>query len=77
MPFDNIKTRMQSKGHDYQGMLNCAMRTLRGEGIAAFWIGTTPRLARLTVRSALYIFRPITDHFSFQAALPLLFMTRW
>jgi solute carrier family 25 citrate transporter 1 len=49
MPFDNIKTRMQSKGHDYKGMLECAARTLRTEGISAFWIGTTPRLARLMV----------------------------
>jgi hypothetical protein len=76
MPFDNIKTRMQSKGHDYQGMLNCAMRTLRGEGVTAFWIGTTPRLARLTVRIASDIFRPFTDLFSFQVALLLLFMTK-
>jgi Mitochondrial carrier protein len=49
MPFDNIKTRLQSTGHNYRGMADCAVRTLREEGVTAFWRGSTPRLARLIV----------------------------
>jgi solute carrier family 25 citrate transporter 1 len=50
MPFDNVKTRIQSIGGDYKGMIDCAVKTLRSEGVGAFWRGTTPRLVRLTVR---------------------------
>jgi solute carrier family 25 (mitochondrial citrate transporter), member 1 len=49
MPFDNIKTRMQSMGGGYTGMLDCAIKTLHNDGFAALWRGTTPRLVRLTV----------------------------
>jgi solute carrier family 25 (mitochondrial citrate transporter), member 1 len=50
MPFDNVKTRMQSgcRGR-YRGMIDCAVSTLREDGIRAFWHGTSPRLVRLTV----------------------------
>jgi len=50
MPFDNMKTRMQSVGGGYRGMLDCATKTLKRDGIWAFWRGTGPRLVRLTVR---------------------------
>jgi solute carrier family 25 citrate transporter 1 len=50
MPFDNIKTRLQSRRADYKGMIDCVADCLRNEGIGAFWRGTTPRLVRLTVR---------------------------
>jgi solute carrier family 25 (mitochondrial citrate transporter), member 1 len=49
MPFDNIKTWMQSTIESYDGMLDCARKTLRKNGITAFWKGTTPRLVRLIV----------------------------
>ena len=49
MPFDNMKTRMQSVGGGYSGMLDCATKTLKRDGIWAFWRGTGPRLVRLTV----------------------------
>lgn len=52
MPFDNIKTRMQSvQSADarYAGMVDCAARILRSDGVFAFWRGTSPRLVRLTV----------------------------
>ncbi|KUL89747.1 hypothetical protein ZTR_00541 [Talaromyces verruculosus] len=53
MPFDNIKTRIQSAKSQYKGMLHCAVLTLRDEGIGAFWRGTTPRLVRLTLSSSI------------------------
>ena len=59
MPFDNIKTRMQSAGHDYKGMLDCAVRILREDGVAAFWRGTSPRLVRLTVSYQCLDFRSL------------------
>lgn len=50
MPFDNIKTRMQSLGSTKSvGMSSLALQMLRSEGIAVFWRATTPRLVRLTV----------------------------
>lgn len=49
MPFDNVKTRMQSIGNPDRNMLACAGRMLRTEGVLAFWKATTPRLVRLTV----------------------------
>ena len=50
MPFDNIKTRLQSAstGND-KGMITYAGRMLREEGLRVFWRGTTPRLVRLMV----------------------------
>ncbi|WYZ43143.1 hypothetical protein EsH8_VI_000842 [Colletotrichum jinshuiense] len=53
MPFDNIKTRMQSVDARYKGMLDCAAQTLRSDGILAFWRGTSPRLVRLTLSSGI------------------------
>jgi solute carrier family 25 citrate transporter 1 len=49
MPFDNIKTRIQSAAHVRQSMLDCASNIARKEGVIAFWRGTTPRLIRLMV----------------------------
>lgn len=49
MPFDNVKTRIQSAGHVHNGMLDCAADIARKEGFRAFWRGTTPRLMRLMV----------------------------
>ncbi|KAH7420226.1 putative Tricarboxylate transport protein [Cadophora sp. MPI-SDFR-AT-0126] len=53
MPFDNMKTRMQSIGGQYTGMLDCATKTLQRDGIWAFWRGTGPRLVRLTLSSGI------------------------
>ncbi|KXH62687.1 mitochondrial carrier protein [Colletotrichum salicis] len=56
MPFDNIKTRMQSVqsiGARYSGMMDCAARILRSDGVTAFWRGTSPRLVRLTLSSGI------------------------
>ncbi|GJC87481.1 tricarboxylate transport protein [Colletotrichum liriopes] len=53
MPFDNIKTRMQSVDARYKGMLDCAAQTFREDGVLAFWRGTSPRLVRLTLSSGI------------------------
>ncbi|OLN87657.1 putative mitochondrial carrier C19G12.05-like protein 1 [Colletotrichum chlorophyti] len=37
----------------YKGMLDCAAQTLRGDGVLAFWRGTSPRLVRLTLSSGI------------------------
>lgn len=51
MPFDNIKTRIQGASGGYTGVLDCAVKIFREEGVWAFWRGSSPRLARLTVGS--------------------------
>ncbi|BCS17668.1 uncharacterized protein APUU_10496A [Aspergillus puulaauensis] len=53
MPFDNVKTRIQSAGHAHNGMLDCATDIARKEGFRAFWRGTTPRLMRLMLSSGI------------------------
>lgn len=51
MPLDVIKTRMQSleARAQYRNSAHCAYRIFTEEGVARFWKGTTPRLARLIV----------------------------
>lgn len=49
MPFDNIKTKMQSIGNTHTRMIRCAMHMAKTEGVKVFWKATTPRLVRLTV----------------------------
>jgi hypothetical protein len=47
-----IKTRMQSLSArtEYRNFIHCGYRIFTEEGVLRFWKGTTPRLARLTVR---------------------------
>lgn len=48
MPFDVVKTRMQSElASQYRGAFDCVATMLREEGVRRFWKGTTPRLMRL------------------------------
>ncbi|PWN30667.1 mitochondrial tricarboxylate transporter [Jaminaea rosea] len=50
MPFDVLKTRMQSSASSqYTSTLNCLTTMLRDEGVRRFWKGTTPRLTRLVL----------------------------
>jgi len=51
MPFDVIKTRMQSleARTNYRNSFHCAYRIFTEEGIFRFWAGTTPRLVRLVL----------------------------
>lgn len=50
-PLDTVKTRMQSlegrRTYGHSG--RCAAMILREEGLATFWSGALPRLARLVV----------------------------
>lgn len=52
MPLDVVKTKMQGLRAKelYSGVVDCAWKVFRNEGILSFWKGATPRLARLTVR---------------------------
>ncbi|TFK62974.1 mitochondrial tricarboxylate transporter [Pluteus cervinus] len=51
MPFDVIKTRMQSleARAQYRNSFHCAYRIFTEEGFFRFWTGTTPRLTRLVL----------------------------
>ncbi|KAK7204043.1 mitochondrial carrier domain-containing protein [Myxozyma melibiosi] len=51
MPFDTLKTRMQSleSKKEYRSTLHCAQRLVKEEGVLTFWKGTTPRLGRLVL----------------------------
>ncbi|XP_014554728.1 hypothetical protein COCVIDRAFT_62047, partial [Bipolaris victoriae FI3] len=53
MPFDNIKTRMQSIGSHRGSMISVATNMLIKEGLFVFWKATTPRLVRLTLSSSI------------------------
>ncbi|KDN36393.1 mitochondrial carrier [Tilletiaria anomala UBC 951] len=51
MPFDTVKTRMQSleAKQRYSSTFNCFTTTVREEGVRALWRGSTTRLARLVL----------------------------
>jgi len=51
MPFDVIKTRMQSleAKANYRNSFHCAYRIFTEDGVLKFWAGTTPRLVRLVL----------------------------
>ncbi|KAH0370670.1 hypothetical protein KCU65_g2285, partial [Aureobasidium melanogenum] len=53
MPFDNIKTRMQSIGNKYTRMTSCATHMAKTKGVRVFWKATTPRLVRLTLSNSI------------------------
>ena len=47
-PFDVVKTRMQgSQAHLYSSTMDCFVKILKQEGLAAFWKGLIPRLGRV------------------------------
>lgn len=50
-PLDTVKTRMQSieARREYSSTLKCVGRIFKEEGIATFWSGALPRLARLVM----------------------------
>lgn len=53
-PLDVIKTRMQGlEAHKYKSTLDCAVKILRNEGVAAFYKGTVPRLGRVCLDVAI------------------------
>ncbi|KAJ2338746.1 hypothetical protein IWW50_006998 [Coemansia erecta] len=55
MPFDVVKTRMQSLSAklEYKSSLHCAWRIGSAEGLGALWKGATPRLSRLMFSGAI------------------------
>lgn len=52
MPADVVKTKLQSQdtGGVNRGLRICLGDIVRESGVSGFWKGTTPRLARLSVR---------------------------
>lgn len=53
MPFDNIKTVLQTQTAGRGSMIACARDMLAKEGVRVFWKATTPRLVRLTFSSSI------------------------
>ncbi|KAF2727558.1 mitochondrial carrier [Polyplosphaeria fusca] len=53
MPFDNVKTRMQSFDNHGRHMVSVAANMLAREGVLVFWKATMPRLVRLTLSSSI------------------------
>ncbi|KAJ2497599.1 hypothetical protein GGH96_004974 [Coemansia sp. RSA 1972] len=53
MPFDVVKTRMQSPNMEYTNSIQCALRVTKSEGVRALWKGATPRLTRLMFSGAI------------------------
>ena len=51
LPFDFLKTRLQRGGGSYTGMLYCAVKVARGEGILRFYRGFGTYLARIAPHS--------------------------
>lgn len=53
MPLDVVKTKMQALNAKqlYGGIVDCAWKVFKNEGVLSFWKGATPRLARLIVRN--------------------------
>lgn len=49
MPMDVIKSRIQnSKSGQYQGIVDCVMKSIRIEGVMVLWRGMLPALIKLT-----------------------------
>jgi solute carrier family 25 citrate transporter 1 len=46
-PLDVLKTRMQGIRSEYSSAWECIYKTFRREGIAGFYTGIVPRLARV------------------------------
>jgi len=51
MPQDTIKTRMQGEEAKklYSGMIDCATKIYKKEGLTFFYAGTWPRLVRVSL----------------------------
>ncbi|PJF17980.1 hypothetical protein PSACC_02260 [Paramicrosporidium saccamoebae] len=47
-PFDVVMTRLYNqKGELYSGLVNCAVKTVRVEGVGALWRGLVPHFVRI------------------------------
>jgi len=47
MPFDSVKTRIQSNSRHYDGMMDCAKSTLREEGILGILARDDPKTCKV------------------------------
>eukprot|EP00349_Pseudokeronopsis_sp_Brazil_P001629 CAMPEP_0202963100 /NCGR_PEP_ID=MMETSP1396-20130829/7092_1 /ASSEMBLY_ACC=CAM_ASM_000872 /TAXON_ID= /ORGANISM="Pseudokeronopsis sp., Strain Brazil" /LENGTH=155 /DNA_ID=CAMNT_0049684043 /DNA_START=447 /DNA_END=914 /DNA_ORIENTATION=+ len=48
-PFDVVKTRVMSSPDSYSGVINCFQRTIREEGLLAFYNGFVANFTRLGI----------------------------
>jgi solute carrier family 25 oxoglutarate transporter 11 len=60
LPFDFLKTRLQRGGRLYSGMLDCAVKVAREEGILRFYRGFGTYFARIAPHSIITLI--IADH---------------
>jgi len=60
LPFDFLKTRLQRGGGSYSGMLDCAVKVARGEGVLRFYRGFGTYFARIAPHSIITLI--IADH---------------
>lgn len=59
-PFDTIKVRMQtSQNAQFNGPLDCVMKTVRNEGFAGLYKGATPPLVGWMFMDSLYELHPM------------------
>ena len=53
-PIDVVKTRMQGlEAHRYKSTWNCVVQIYKHEGLLAFYKGTMPRLAKVSMEVAI------------------------
>lgn len=53
-PFEVIKVRMQAKGSTYKSTLDCAVQTIKADGIRGLYAGVEPQLLRNAVWNGTY-----------------------
>jgi len=52
LPLDTIKVRLQTQGYLFRNTLDCAVQTIRKEGILALWKGACPAVTTGIVENA-------------------------
>jgi len=76
MPVDVVKTRLQMDGAAsvrlYRGSLDCAMQSVRAEGLTALWTGLSPALLRQSTYGSLRygLYLPLRNLFCVDATRP-------
>lgn len=68
-PFDVIKTRIMSRGSEFNGTIDCVVKTFRNDGILAFYKGFTSNFARIGSWNILMfiMFEQLKGHFNVNA----------
>lgn len=56
LPFDFLKTRLQRGGSEYKGVLDCAVKVLKEEGVGRFYRGFGTYFARIAPHTVITLF---------------------